>query len=91
MTATALSSELRALAPSLALRLAPILAGLQALIAARWLKRPAYTPLICPLWAYISRTLRRFERLMARLAAGRAPRPHRPSKRPDRARQHPQS
>ena len=89
MNATTLSSELRALAPGLARRLAPILAGLQALVAARWLHRPAYTPLIVPLWGYIARTLRRFERLMTRLAAGRQPRPHRPTMRPDRVRQRP--
>jgi hypothetical protein len=52
-----------------------IMTALAALIAARLLRHPRYVSLIIPLWNRINRAARRFERLMAHLAAGTLPKP----------------
>jgi hypothetical protein len=77
-------TPVQAFAPDLARRFALIVAGLAALVAHRFLRDPRLQSLIVPLWTRLTRTARRFERLMARLAANRAPRPrpsgpHRPN------------
>ncbi len=66
----------QAFAPDFARRLGIILAALAALIARRFLREPRLAALIVPLWRRLTRAARRFEHLMARLAAGRLPRPH---------------
>ncbi len=71
-----LAAELRATAPGLARRLAPILFALAALIARAFLRDPRRVGLIRPLWSRLTRAAGRFERLMARLAAGTRPRQH---------------
>ena len=43
-------------------RLAAILAGLAALVARRFLREPKLLALILPLWGWLGRTARRFER-----------------------------
>ena len=59
----------RDLAPALAAVVAQILGNLRALVAARF-RVPAMAPHANALGGYLTRTWRRFERLMARLAAG---------------------
>jgi hypothetical protein len=66
----ALPAELAAAAPGLSRGLAGILRALAALIARAFLRDPRHVGLILPLHGYITRTLRRFDRLLARLAAG---------------------
>jgi hypothetical protein len=77
------SAELLAAIPGVTARLAAIMAGLAALVARALLRHPAHVVHIVPLWGYLGRTARRFQRLMDRLAAGslrpRAPRPARRS------------
>jgi hypothetical protein len=70
-------APVQAFAPDFARRLGLILTTLAALIARRFPLSPRLVPLIIPLWRRLTRAARRFERLMARLAAGRLPRPHR--------------
>jgi hypothetical protein len=65
----------QASAPDLARRVGLILATLAALIARRFLRQPRFAALIVPLWSRLQRAARRFERLMARLAVGRLPKP----------------
>jgi hypothetical protein len=65
----------QAFAPDLARRVGIILVTLAALIARRFLHEPRFAALIVPLWSRLQRAARRFERLMARLAAGRLPKP----------------
>ena len=77
MNPAAPAPELRALAPALAVVVAQILAGLRTLVAARF-RVPAMAPHANALGGYLTRTWRRFERLMARLAAGTPPRPRAP-------------
>ena len=60
-------------APELGRRFGAILAGLATLIARAFLKHPR-AALIMPLWRYFTHTGRRFDRLMAHIAAGRLPR-----------------
>jgi hypothetical protein len=77
-------APVQALAPALARRFGLIVAGLAALVAHRFLREPRLSSLIVPLWTRLTRTARRFERLMAKIAANRAPtprpaRPHRPT------------
>jgi hypothetical protein len=62
-------------APDLARRVGLILTTLAALIARRFLRQPRLAALIIPLWTRLTRAARRFERLMARLAAGGLPKP----------------
>ncbi len=70
-----LPAPVQAFAPDFARRLGLILAALTALIAQRFLRDPRLAALIVPLWTRLTHTTRRFERLMARLAAGTLPRP----------------
>jgi hypothetical protein len=66
-------TPVQALAPDLARRVALIVAGLAALVAHRFLRDPRLVSLIVPLWTRLTRTARRFDHLMARLAANRLP------------------
>ncbi len=75
-------------APALAFRLTQIITGLCAAIALRAAKDAAFRPLVVRLWNALGRRARRFDRLAARIQAGRltrrpavpsqAPRPKRP-------------
>jgi hypothetical protein len=56
--------------PDVTRRLAAILGALAALVARAFLKDIRHVACIVPLWNYIGRTARRFDRVMARLAAG---------------------
>jgi hypothetical protein len=67
-------------APHLARVFGQIIAALAALVAHAFLKDPRRVALIVPLWGYLTRTARRFDRLIARLAAGRPPRAARPAR-----------
>lgn len=60
--------------PGVTARLAAILGALAALVARAFLNNPRHVACIVPLYTYIRRTACRFDRVMARLAAG-----HRPS------------
>jgi hypothetical protein len=82
-------TPVQAIAPDLARRIGLIVAGLAALVAHRFLREPRLASLIVPLWTRLTRSARRFDRLMASIAANRAPKPrptrlHRPK--PDTAR-----
>ena len=79
MSPAPITAELRLLAPDLAGRLGAILGALVALIARRFHRDPRLIPLIIPLWTRITRAARRFERAMARLAAGQPARPSQPT------------
>ena len=68
-------APVQASAPDLARRVGLILAALAALVARRLLRHPRLGALIIPLWTRLNRAARRFERLMARLAAGALPKP----------------
>jgi hypothetical protein len=70
-------APVQAFAPDFARRLGLILTTLTALIARRFLRHPRFAALIVPLWRRLNRAARRFERLMARLAAGTLRKPHR--------------
>ena len=76
-----LPAELIAAAPAISGRLGRILLALAALVARAFLRDPRHAGLIIPLWGYITRTARRFDRAITRLAAGtqrsHAPRPGR--------------
>ncbi len=74
MTSAPLPAPVQAFAPDFARRLALILATLSAVIARRFPREPRLVGLIIPLWRRINRAARRFEHLMARLAAGTLPR-----------------
>ena len=76
-----LLSPFQAYAADFARRFAIILAALAALIARRCLREPRLLLLGVPLWNRLNRTARRFERLIARLAAGRLPKPRAPGRR----------
>ena len=80
MQSAPLPAPVQAYAPDFARRLGIILATLSALIARRFLREPKFSALIVPLWTRLTRTARRFERLMARLAAGTPAKPHRPGR-----------
>ena len=67
----------QAYAADFARRFVIIMTALAALIAARLLRHPRYVTLIVPLWHRITHAARRFERLMARLAAGDVGKPRR--------------
>lgn len=83
MNPAPLPPELLAAAPGLARQVGIILHALGALIARGLLRDPLRVGHINALWSYINRTVIRFERVMARLAAGSlrpaAPRPGRAS------------
>ena len=53
-------------ASELARRFGLIMAGLAALVAARFLRMPAYAAMIVPLWHQLQRAARRFERAVTR-------------------------
>jgi len=80
MSAAPLPIPASRLAPDLARRVGLILAALAALLARRFLREPRLVALIVPLWTRLNRSAGRFERLMARLAAGKLPRPRRPGR-----------
>lgn len=67
----------QAAAPSLSRHVSLVLTNLAALVARVFLHNPFCAHLIVPLYTRINRTNRRFQRLMARLAAGKLPRPRR--------------
>jgi hypothetical protein len=73
-----LPAPVQAFAPDFARRFGLIMAALAAIVARRFLREPRFAALIVPLWTRLTRAARRFERLMARLAAGRPARPRRP-------------
>ena len=73
MAAPTIPAPVQASAPALAALLVRIIVPLIDLIARRFLREPRLIPLILPLCARISHARQRFERLMARLAAGRPP------------------
>jgi hypothetical protein len=75
--AAALPSPLQAYAPDFAGRFAVILKGLIDLIARRFRCNPRFAALVVPLCTRLAHAVRRAERLMALLAAGRLPRLHR--------------
>ena len=77
MNPAPLPATVQAYAPDLARRVALILTTLAALVARRFLAQPRLVALIIPLWRRLTRAARRFERLMARLAAGHLPKPGR--------------
>ena len=81
MQAVALPPELRAAAPALAGRLGTILRDLSALIARAFLRNPARVGLTILLCNRLNRAVRRFDHLMARIAAGIVLRPPRPDPR----------
>jgi len=84
MKAITLTQEHRAAAPALGASMCAILMALAALVAHAFLRDPFHVALINPLWTRITRAARRFDRLMARVAAGtEQPRPSRPASRPD--------
>ena len=68
-------APVQAYALDLARRVGLILTTLAALVARRFLTQPRLAALIIPLWRRLTRAARRFERLMARLAAGALPKP----------------
>jgi hypothetical protein len=81
LTETLLTPLLRDLAPDVARRLGMIVAGLIAVVARRFVRMPHLAALALPLWNRLTRGVRRFELVMANLAAGRAPRPGRAGRR----------
>ena len=58
-------------APEMARRLGLILAGLAAVVARRFLREPTFFALIIPLWGWLGRSGRRFERAVSRPAVVR--------------------
>ena len=80
MQTAPLPTPLAAFAADFSRRFGLILAALAALVARRFLRQPRLVTLIVPLWNRLNRAARRCERLMARLAVGRLPRPHRPGR-----------
>jgi hypothetical protein len=79
VTHASIPAPVQAFAPDLARRVALIVANLAALVAHRFLREPRLSSLIIPLWTRLTRTARRFDRLMAQIAANRAPKPRAPS------------
>ena len=75
MTPEPTPAPVQACAPDLARRVGLILAALAALVARRFPGQPRLAAFIIPLWTRLNRAARRFERLMARLAAGVLPKP----------------
>jgi hypothetical protein len=83
-----LPAPVQASAPDLARRVAIILTALLALIALRCRREPRLAVVLTQLWTYLNRAAQRFERLMARLAAGELQKP-RQSDAPSSASPHP--
>ena len=77
METPAIPAPVSAYAPEFARRLGIILRLLAAIVARRLAREPRFIALVVPLWRRINRATRRFERLMAGLAAGRLPKPSR--------------
>ena len=77
METPAIPAPVSAYAPEFARRLGIILRMLAAIVARRLAREPRFIALVVPLWRRINRATRRFERLMAGLAAGRLPKPSR--------------
>ena len=77
MSAASIPAELRLHAPAIAGSATAILRALIALIAHALLRNPRHIKRIGPLCTYINRTMQRFQRLLAHLAAGHPPRPRR--------------
>jgi hypothetical protein len=76
MNAIALTLQHRAAAPALAEAMRYVCTGLATLIARAFLRDPRHVVIIVPLWTRLTRAARRFDRLMARIAAGtEQPRP----------------
>jgi len=73
-------APVQAFAPDFARRFSAIMAALAALVARRFLREPRLALFIVPLWNRLNRTTRRFERLMAHLAAGTLPKPRAPGR-----------
>jgi hypothetical protein len=73
----AIPAPVSAYAPEFARRLGIIFRMLAAIVARRLAREPHFIALVGPLWRRINRATRRFERLMAGLAAGRLPKPSR--------------
>jgi len=80
MQSASIPAPVQAFAPDFARRFSAIMAALAALVARRLLREPRLALLIVPLWNRLNRTARRFERLMAHLAAGTQPLPRRPGR-----------
>jgi len=80
MNAATIPDELRLTAPELARRFGVIMAAIAALVARAFLRDPRYVTIIVPLWTRLNRAASRFERIMARLAAGTPSRPSRPGR-----------
>ena len=74
-------TPVQAYAPDFARRFCMIMTALAALIARRLLRDPRLIALIVPLCNRINRAARRFERLVARLTAGKPSKPRRPGHR----------
>jgi hypothetical protein len=72
-----LTPELRAAAPAVGTSLGALIAGLIALIARAFLRNPRRVAIILPLCTRLNRAGQRFNRVMARLAAGTRVRPSR--------------
>ena len=83
-----LPAPVQASALDLARRVSLILAALLALIALRCRREPRLAVVLTQLWTYLNRAAQRFERLMARLAAGELQKP-RQSDAPSSASPHP--
>src|SRR5882757_10310067 len=80
MNAATIPDELRLTAPDLARRFGVIMAAIAALVARAFLRDPRYVTIIVALWTRLNRAASRFERIMARLAAGTPSRPSRPGR-----------
>ena len=80
MSAVLLPAPVQAFAPEFAGRFGRILVLLAKLVAASFLRNPRLALLIVPLWTRLNRAARRFDRLMAHVAAGRLPRPRKPGR-----------
>ena len=75
MPSAPLSPTLLTAAPDYARRFGLIIAGLRAVVASGLLRHPILSLIILPLYKRLGRATRRFDRLMARIAAGRLPQP----------------
>ena len=69
------ASRVPVVGPEMVLRFGQILTGLAAVVARRFLRDPRFAALIVPLWRWLNRSIRRFERAGNRPAAVRAQAP----------------
>ncbi len=83
MTAHASHPNLLTVAPEMARRFGLIMGAVAALVARRFLRDPQFFQLIVPLWTWLNRAVRRFERVRpaSMTAAARSPQP-RPARAP---------